>query len=193
MMSIMDFRGMPSVAVIDATDASAAVWWVNVGLIEGTGRPRLTGAWLVPYDEADTLAGLVALRHHLLTPGGAAALADAGISSARTVVDPHMTWQRACDARTEILDAVETARAARPSLKELVVPEFASPPAPGSIPPDLAGDPAMSVALGWARWMGALAEDWQDMETARTSRKALLTRFGPARGLPLAAAVEVAA
>jgi hypothetical protein len=170
----------PPLSVLDVVDDEFVIWHVNIGPEHGLSR--LTGAWVIRRDRAETIRHLVAglpavhCTETLVLPQGVASL---------SVIDVTATVER---VRTEISAADQRFTEHDATVKHpLVRPEWPSihhPAAARALSP--APDGRLRAALDLAHGIAELAQAWADFEALRVAREYLIPLGGPAaRPLPL--------
>ncbi len=191
--------GIDVVAVVDAHESDAVVWWVALDDLASVSR--LCGAWVLPRESSDRVAAVLGGRYVLFTTSGATLLEAAGID-ATAVMDPEATLAAAARHLQGLQEAHEAHVRALPPTRSAADPSWPVLPArltlldaAPSIDTSPGVDPAVTRALAIARWVEGLCRAWAGLEEVRLSRKHLRP-LGPevARLLPVqctAALVDV--
>jgi hypothetical protein len=176
-----------SIAVIDAQDATVAVWHVSVGR-DAAGLSRMCGAWVL-HDEPEKVELLTRGRHVVATASGAKALQSAKATTAG-MIDLTATINTVVAERDRLDGIYQELPAAR--RKTLTPPRWPHVPEAANFadPPRAANfDDPVAVALGIARVLEELATAWSGIESQRTARAYMTdaTRGRPSdsRNLPL--------
>lgn len=172
------------VAVVDAHDSTAVVWWVDVE--EPSGLNRLCGAWVLPQATSQQLEALTFRRFVLTTPAGADLMAALDVCRG-TAVDAEATLTSVARVVEELDQAHQAHVQSLPGSRNLVAPTW--PVLPRAldaqhVAADASGDVART--LGIAGWLTSLCSAWSTIEAQRTARSHLHHLGGrDARHLPL--------
>lgn len=176
---------LPVVAVVDAEQQTAVIWWVDTA--GSPGLSRLCGAWVLPQTTFADVEPLLWRRHVLATSAGHTLLRDLD-AAPEELVDPAATHAAVHAECRRLQRAHEDHLLTLPAGRRDVVP-----PAWPSIPDDLgpvrhraAGEDVVALALGTSRWVTALCATWKDIETERLKRRHVRPLGGShTRDLPL--------
>ncbi len=176
---------LPVVAVVDAHESTAVVWWVDTA--GSPGLSRLCGAWVLPEASDEDLDPLLWRRHVLATAAGHALLRHLD-AAPDELVNPAATRSAVHEECRRLQRAHEDHVAALPAARHAM-----TPPVWPKIPDDLdpshhraPGEDVVALALGTSRWMASLCAAWKDIETERLKRRHLRPLGGTStRDLPL--------
>ncbi|MGW4366956.1 hypothetical protein ACWEKT_15045 [Nocardia takedensis] len=165
-------------AVIDAVEDAYVVWHVDIG--QDRALSRLSGAWVIDREDAETLRDLVD-GHPWTFCHGNVALPE-GITSP-LLVDTAAT-ARAVRAEIAAADARFTEQVT--TKPGLIRPDWPSVEEVEETGAPVATDERARAALALAHGMAELATAWQSFESLRTARDYLIPLGGEsARPLPL--------
>lgn len=178
------------IAVVDARESDAWVWWVNASMDPDARGDRLCGAWSLSKNDrefSNTLHSLVAERMVVATTDGKALLNEAAITNCRWIdINASLASIQAMrDECQEMFEREQSERKKSNKLRDLRWPELPQPidlenppPAPGQ-----ANGVEIRRALAIATWVASLANTFEQIESARLDR-ALFREVSSLRDFP---------
>lgn len=142
---------------------------------------RLGGAWVLARSDVDTLRTVIARRIGLATTAGRVVMDEAGVSF-DVSLDFAATLAAVGAAHRTLQEAFDVAQTRRPTGPRLTVPTWPAVPAALDLanPPVADAPPRAARALGVARYLDQLVENWDKLEDIRTNRSFMKATAGDA-------------